>query len=105
MRVVHLSTKDWSVHAFVAGNFADRLFGTFHMPPGSALVLRSRSVHSFGQRAAMDIVGLDGAMRVLATRRLEPNRVALFPSARMIVELPAGSPLPALDDRVEMTDG
>jgi len=53
----------------------------------------------------MDIVGLDGAMRVLATRRLEPNRVALFPSARMIVELPAGSPLPALDDRVEMTDG
>jgi hypothetical protein len=35
---------------------------------------------------------------------LEPNRIVVIPEARIIIETPVGAPLPALGDRVEMTD-
>jgi hypothetical protein len=43
-------------------------------------------------------------MRVVTTRTLPPNRLVVPPSAAMIVELPHGSPLPDLGDRLEITD-
>jgi hypothetical protein len=43
-------------------------------------------------------------MRVVTTRTLPPNRIVVLPSAAMIVELPHGSPLPDLGDRLEITD-
>jgi len=42
-------------------------------------------------------------MRVVATLALPPNRVRVIPSARMIVELPAGGPLPEIGDKIEIT--
>jgi hypothetical protein len=104
MRRVELSTTGWSAIAFLATSFTDRLFGRFRLPPGAGLVIPARSVHSFGQREPMEIIGVDGRMRVVAARTLQPGRVALVRSARMIVELPAGSPVPAISDRVVISN-
>lgn len=68
-------------------------------------MLRTSSVHSFGRRRPLEVVGLDAGMRVVATRTMPPNRVVVVPSSRMIVELPAGRPLPEIGDRVEITNG
>jgi hypothetical protein len=103
MRPVQLSADGWQANAFLATGFTDRLLGRFRVPPRSGVVIPARSVHSLGQREAMEIVGLDRRMRVVAARTLEPNRIALIRSARMIVELPAGSPVPALSERVVIT--
>jgi len=63
------------------------------------------SVHSFGRRRPLDLVGVDAGMRVVATMTLSPNRVTVIPRARMIVELPAGSSLPEVGDQIEIIDG
>ena len=69
------------------------------------MILPVSSVHSFGRRRSLDLVGVDAGMRVVATKTLSPNRVTVIPSARLIVELPAGGPLPELGDQIEITDG
>ena len=105
MRQVELSTGEWSARAFLARTFVDRLLGNLRTPDGAGLVLRARSVHSFGQSEPIEVVGLDAEMRVVATRTLLPNRISVIRSARLILELPAGSPVPILADRVEMARG
>ena len=105
MRRVELSANDWSVSAFLATSLVDRLLGTFRVPPGAGLVIRTRSVHSFGQTEPMTILGLDAGMRVVAAGELLPNRIAFLPSARVIVELPSDHSVPSMNDLVEMTDG
>ena len=69
------------------------------------MILPVTSVHSFCRRWPLDLVGIDAGMRVVATMTLPPNRVTVVPLARMIVELPAGSPLPEVGDQIEITDG
>lgn len=101
MYQVELSTAGWSTRAYLARTFADRLLGNLRTPPGTALVLRTRSVHSFGQSRPIEVVGLDCDMKVVAVKTLDPNRVSVIRSARIILELPAGSPVPNVADRVE----
>jgi hypothetical protein len=103
MRRVELSADGWSATALLATSFTDRLLGRFRAPPGSGVVIPARSVHSLGQKEPMEIIGLDGQMRVVATRTLVPNRVAYLRSASMIVELPAGSPVPGVSQPVVIT--
>ncbi|HEX6146957.1 MAG TPA: hypothetical protein VF083_09295 [Acidimicrobiia bacterium] len=88
---------------FLARTFLDRLLGLRRAPPGSALVMRARSVHGFGMRQAIPVIGLDADMRVVSTRTLRPNRVIVVPPARLLVELPPGRPMPRIGDRVEVT--
>ncbi|HEU4915063.1 MAG TPA: hypothetical protein VFV13_00695 [Acidimicrobiia bacterium] len=103
MQRVALSTGEWGAMAYFARTFTDRLLGVWRVPDGSTVVLPVSTVHGFGRRQALDIVGLDAAMRVISTSRLEPNRIIVMPGARMIIETPAGGVLPALGDRVELT--
>jgi hypothetical protein len=103
MHRVELSTHDWHASAYLARSFADRLLGSFRAPRGAVVALRARSVHSFGQRAAMELVVIGAGMTVVATRTLEPNRITIHPTASLIVELPGGSPVPSVGDRVEVT--
>ncbi len=103
MERVALSTEAWAARAYLARTFTDRLLGAWRVPDGSTVVLPVSTVHGFGRRQALDVVGLDAAMRVISTRRLEPNRIIVMPGARMIIETPAGGVLPAPGDRVELT--
>lgn len=105
MQRVALSAPEWAITGYMARTFSDRLLGVWRVPTGSAVVLPVTSVHSFGRRRPLDLVGVDAGMTVVATRRLPPNRVTVIPSARLIVELPAGSPLPGVGDQIEITDG
>ncbi|HYJ24065.1 MAG TPA: hypothetical protein VE027_03595 [Acidimicrobiia bacterium] len=104
MQRVALSAPEWATTAYMARTFADRLLGVWRVPAGSAVVLPVTSVHSFGRRRPLDLVGVDAGMRVVATKTLPPNRVTVLRSACMIVELPAGSPLPELGDEIQITD-
>jgi hypothetical protein len=106
MHRVELTAGDWSIPACLASSFTDRFFGNRRAPRGAAVVLqRTRSVHSFGQREPIEVVGLDSEMRVVAIRTLRPNRIALILAATTIVELPRGASLPAVDDRIEIRHG
>jgi hypothetical protein len=104
MRRVELSTADWAASAYLARTFIDRLLGVWRVPEGSTVLLPVSSVHSFGRRRPLEVVGLDALMRVTSSRTLRPNRVVVMPGARMVIEAPAGEPLPSLGDRVDMTD-
>jgi uncharacterized membrane protein (UPF0127 family) len=73
-------------------------------PEGATVVLSVASVHSFGRSQAIEVAGLDASMRVTSVKTLLPNRIIVLPGARMVIEAPAGAPLPSVGDRVEMTD-
>ena len=105
MQRVALSARQWATTGYLARTFTDRLLGLWRAPEGSAVVLPVSSVHSFGRRQSLDLVGVDAGMRVVATMTLQPNRVKVIPSARMIVELSAGGPLPAVGDQIAITNG
>jgi uncharacterized membrane protein (UPF0127 family) len=67
------------------------LAGLRSLPRGSGLLLpRTRSVHTFGMRFALDLVWLDGDGRVVRIDRdVRPWRVRSCRAARSIVELPS----------------
>jgi hypothetical protein len=103
MERISLSTSTWKVSGYMARTFVDRLLGVRRAPAGAAVVIGARSVHGFGLRRPLEVVGLDARMRVVATATLRPNRVVVFRSARTIVELPSGQPVPERGDLVEVT--
>jgi hypothetical protein len=77
-----------------AQGFWSRWRGLRGSPPGSSLLLRTRSVHGFGMDRPLLAVGLDSEWRVVGSTILRPNRVAVFRGARWVLELPADTPPP-----------
>lgn len=77
----------------VAGDRRARLVGLAflrHPPPCALLLPRTRSVHTFGMRFALDLVWLDGEGRALRVdRAVPPNRLKACRSARAVLEVPA----------------
>jgi uncharacterized membrane protein (UPF0127 family) len=62
--------------------------------PGNALwIVPSDGIHTFGMRFPIDAVYLDSRGRILKLyHRLRPFRIAaLMPSAKSVLELPAGT--------------
>lgn len=77
----------------VAHSFAERLIGLRGPNAGCGMLIRGRSVHGFGMKEPLLVVGLDRERRVVGFRILRPRRVVFMRGAREIVELPIG-PLP-----------
>lgn len=69
------------------------LMGLRGIDRGHALLLtRCRSVHTFGMRFALDLVWLDASGQVLRQDAcVAPGRLRSCPSARAVVEAPAGA--------------
>lgn len=67
------------------------LAGLRALPPGAGLLLpRTRSVHTFAMRFALDLVWLDGDGAVVRVdRAVPPRRVRACRAARAVVELPS----------------
>jgi uncharacterized protein len=65
-------------------------------PMGAALLLpRTRSVHTFGMRFALDLLWLDAARRLVRVdRAVPPGRLRACRMARSVVEVPYCSRLP-----------
>jgi uncharacterized membrane protein (UPF0127 family) len=78
-----------------ADSFASRLVGLVGrraMPPDTGLLLsRTRAVHTFGMRFALDLVWLDRAGRVIRVdEAVPPRRFAACAKAGAVIELTAG---------------
>ena len=59
---------------------------------GAMILPRTRSVHTFFMKFAIDVAQLDGEMKVIGFRRLERWRVCLpIRGARAVLEAQAGS--------------
>jgi uncharacterized membrane protein (UPF0127 family) len=78
-----------------ADSFVSRLVGLAgrRAPPAGAglLLTRTRAVHTFGMRCALDLVWLDRAGRVVRVdEAIPPRRLAACAGAAAVIELPAG---------------
>lgn len=85
-----------SLRVPVAVTLLSRTLGLALLRPdrvGAGLLIpRCRSVHTFGMRARLDVVFLDGAMAPVSIhRRVPANRVLREPAASATLELPAGA--------------
>lgn len=78
----------------VARSFHQRWRGLKALPPGSALLLRTRSVHGFGMRHPFLAVALDDRLQVITSRVVRPDHIAWFPGARLVLEMSAGTEPP-----------
>ena len=58
-------------------------------------MIDGRSVHGFGMKEPLLVVGLDAQRGVVGFRTMPPCRVVCFARAVQILELPAGQPPPA----------
>ena len=106
MDTVLLESDEWSSGpVFRAGTFGERLRGLRSRPPGSAVLLKAKSVHGIGMRHPFVAVGLTSQLEVLGVKPVRPGRVVVFPGGTYILELPAGRGLPVPGTVLEMTDG
>jgi len=80
----------------VARSFSQRWRGLRPRPDAFGLLLKSRSVHSFGMKATLLVIALDAAGVVLATKALPPGRMLTMFDARHILELPGDAQPPPL---------
>lgn len=76
------------------------LLGRKELPAGEGLLIRPcMSIHTFFMKFPIDAVFLDGDNRIVALHRaLPPNRMTrIYPKARSVLELPAGT----LDENIQ----
>jgi uncharacterized membrane protein (UPF0127 family) len=102
VETIRVDSGEWSIEASYATSFRQRLAGVRRIGNRS-LLMRGASAHTFGFRGPIDIVGIDDHMRVTATLHLPPNRIAIVPGARMILELAADTPVPRHGDLLTFT--
>jgi uncharacterized membrane protein (UPF0127 family) len=80
----------------IAATRRSRLLGLAGLatpPPCGLLLPRTRSVHTFGMRFALDLVWLDERGRTLRVDiEVPPRRVCSCRAARAVIELPARAP-------------
>ena len=82
-------TDGWSSPTVrVARTFRERFNGLRPRPSGQGILLPGRSVHGFGMKERLLVVGLDDGARVIGVRILFPRRFAAIPGAHHILELP-----------------
>ena len=72
----------------VANTFRQRFTGLRPYSSGQGILIPGRSVHGFGMKEPLLIVGLDDESRVVDLRVLFPGRLAVFRGARHVLELP-----------------
>lgn len=100
MREVTLRSPGWpGATVSVAATFTDRLLG-IRAASAHGVLLRTRSVHTLGLGRAISLIATDERGIVIEARELRPNRIAVFPGASIVIELPAASTLPAVGSMV-----
>lgn len=92
-----VGTQDGSrVPVLVASTPLERWCGIAVAPPGCGVVLRTRSVHTFGMASDLLVVAIDEAGRVLSSSAVAPRRFHTIAAATWMVELPVATPFPAV---------
>lgn len=88
--------------ASYASTFSERLRGLAGAASLPALLIDTSSVHTLGMTAPIGVVGIDGHMRVVASRVVPPNRVVWLRGSRLILEVPDGTRLPDVGTRLRL---
>lgn len=83
----------------VLTSFPQRLVGLLTnagLPRGQALWFpHCNAIHSWGMRFALDVVGLDAQLRLVAVHRnIQPGRILTLRAASSLIECEAGLPFP-----------
>ena len=68
------------------------------------MLLETWTVHGFGMRRSLVVVGIDRNRRVIGSRTLHPNRVIGFRGARYVLEMPVGTIPPPVGVAVRIED-
>ena len=104
MQTVLLRSSDFDpVIASHAVRFHERLLGRWSPTALDATLIDTRTVHTFGLKESIGVVGIDEHLTVVAAAKLEPNHVVWFRKARYILELPADFDLPRVGSALEMS--
>lgn len=89
------ATDGWSSPpVWVARTFRQQWKGLTPRAAGQGMLIRGRSVHGFGMRESLLVVGLDDRRCVIGSRILFPRRVVWIRRAKHILELEVGLPPP-----------
>lgn len=88
----------WPVTRKMSG-FGERLWGLINAPEPAAYQAfwfpRCRSIHTFGMKAPIDILGLDNHHRIRQVERhVCPGQMRYFKGCQSVVELASFSPWP-----------
>lgn len=67
---------------------------------GSAVMLLTRSIHTFSMSRPISVIILDNSGRVMCSGSLAPRRMRWFPVKRWVIEAEAGVELPAPGSRI-----
>ena len=79
----------------VAISFLQQWKGLRPTADGLGMLIRGRSVHGFGMKESLHVVGLNAQRCVVGVRILRPRHLAIVRGARHILELPIdGEPPP-----------
>lgn len=89
----------------VARSRRQRRRGLRPRPAGRGLLLRARSVHSFGMHEALGLVSLDGAGRVRRVGVLSPGGLFWDQGACWVIELPLSRPPPPVGVTLRLLAG
>lgn len=89
----------------LAESFCDRLLGIKSPSAAAGLVIEARSIHTMGLRRTLTVFAVDQEGVVLDVRLVPPNRIAFFPAAHLIIELPSGQVPAHAGSRVEVKNG
>jgi hypothetical protein len=85
-----------------ARSFRERRRGLKGLPEGSAILMKTRSVHGFGVKAPFRAVGLTKTFEVVKIHEVIPWRVVNFPGCRYVLELPMDVEPPLTGETLEM---
>lgn len=66
------------------------------------MLFKTRSVHGFGMRRPILVVAIGRDFTVIGSTVLGPNRIAFYPRARYLLEMPIGREVPAVGSRIEI---
>lgn len=89
----------------MATTFHQRWRGLKAHPPDTSLLLQASSVHGFGMREPFVAVGIDDQLRVVGIKLVRPRRLAWFPRASFVLELPPDAEPPRPGMTLEMSRG
>ena len=83
----------------VMENFSERFHGLRRYPklPANRVLWfpKCRLIHSFGMSVAMDVIGLNEQLKIIAVRRnVRPRQILHLAGATSLIECEAGSALP-----------
>lgn len=101
-RVILSDGAAWSVSAGVLASPSDRFVGISRRSEVAVLLL-TRSIHTFTLREAIAVAVLDLDGLVLTTIRVAPRRVVNFSERRWVIELRGNGRLPSPGTRIGAT--